>query len=531
MTTVLTGVAGIPQSTAGGGFGFPILPAIVIVPAAVAVVLALLPRSRQELARWLGTGASLVVAGLAIAMAVRFRTGQPGYQFVVAHDWIRPFGVQWKLGVDGISVFIVVVTAVLFPVAIAGPRVERDVRGYAAWMLLLEAGCLGALMSLDLLLFFLFFELTLPPMYMLIARWGSGPRRSGAALRFFVYTFAGSALMLVALLALVFIEARTSGHVTFDLVTLTAQQHLSKDVSILLFLGFAAAFAVKVPIFPFHTWLPDAQVEASTGGSMVLAGVMFTLGTYGLVRFCIELFPSAAVSMAPLMLTLGSIGIIYGFLVAVVQTDIKRMIAYTLVADLGVIVVGLFGFTTQGFSGSVYQTVNHGVSMAAMFLLIGLLIDRLGTSELPDMGGVQKRAPILAAVFLVVTLSVVGVPGLNGFIGEFLLLLGTFLTHRWWAVVATVGVILAALVFLWAYQQAFHGTPRTGRTGADLTARELLVVAPLIVLIVGLGVYPRPFLDRINPSADRVLSRVAVVAHNPPPPVASGLPRRVAGQP
>jgi NADH-quinone oxidoreductase subunit M len=215
----------------------------------------------------------------------------------------------------------------------------------------------------------------------------------------------------------------------------------------------------------------------------------------------------------------------------VVQTDIKRMIAYTLVADLGVIIVGLFGFTRQGLSGGVYQTVNHGLTMAAMFLLIGLLIDRLGTSELPAMGGVQKRAPIFAAIFLVVTLSAVGVPGLNGFIGEFLLLLGTFLTHRWWAVVATVGVILAALVFLWAYQQAFHGTPRTGRTSVDLSPRELVVVAPLVVLIVVLGVYPRPFLDRINPSADRVLAQVTAQSHNPAPTVASGLARRVGRQP
>ena len=530
MNTVTT-VGLIQQSTAGGGFGFPILPAIVIVPAAAAVLLALLPRSAARTGRWIGAGVSLVVAGLALAMAVRFRAGQPGYQFVTAHSWIPAFGIQWKLGVDGISVFIVAVTAVLFPVAIAAPRVDRDPRAYAAWMLLLETGCLGALMSLDLFLFFVFFELTLPPMYMLIARWGASPRRSGAALKFFIYTFAGSALMLIALLALVFLHDRSTGHLTFDLVTLTTQQHFSKDVGIVLFLGFAAAFAVKVPIFPFHTWLPDAQVEASTGGSMVLAGVMFTLGTYGLVRFCIELFPSAAVSMAPLMLTLGAIGIVYGFLVAVVQTDLKRMIAYTLVADLGVIVVGLFGFTTQGFSGSVYQTVNHGVSMAAMFLLIGLLVDRLGTAELPEMGGVQKRAPIFAAVFLVVTLSVVGVPGLNGFIGEFLLLLGTFLTHRWWAVVATVGVILAALVFLWAYQQAFHGRPRAGRLAVDLKPLELLAVAPLLVLIVGLGVYPRPFMDRINPSADRVLARVTQQAHNPPPPVAAATAPTAGGQP
>ena len=510
----------IPVSTAGGGFGFPILPAIVVVPAIGAALVSLVPKRRPDLARLIGAAVAVLVAGLAIAMAVRVRTGQPGYQFVVANQWIPSFGIQWKLGVDGISVFIVAVTAVLVPVAIAGPRVDRDIRGYVAWMLILETACLGALTSLDLFLFFLFFELTLPPMYLLIGRWGGGPRRSAAALKFFIYTFAGSALMLIALIALAVLHQRATGQLTFDVITLTTQQHFSSGVGVALFLGFAAAFAVKVPIFPFHTWLPDAQVEASTGGSMVLAGVMFSLGTYGLVRFCIEMFPHAAVTMAPLMLTLGAIGIVYGFLVAVVQTDLKRMIAYTLVADLGVIVVGLFGFTSQGIAGGVYQTVNHGVSMGAMFLLIGLLVDRLGTSELPDMGGVQKRAPIMAAVFLVITLSVVGVPGLNGFVGEFLLLLGTFLTHRWWAVVATTGVILAALVFLWAYQQAFHGAPRTGRTMADLGRRELLYVIPLVALVVGLGVYPTPFLDRINPSANRVVSTVTTQAHTAPPEVA-----------
>ncbi|HEV2369669.1 MAG TPA: NADH-quinone oxidoreductase subunit M [Acidimicrobiales bacterium] len=511
---------GIPVSTAGGGFGFPILPAIVVLPAIGALVCALVPRRRDDLARLIGTVVAVAVAGLAIAMAVRFRAGQPGYQFVVANQWIPSFGIQWKLGVDGISVFIVAVTAVLFPVAIAAPRVEADQKGYTAWMLLLETACLGALLSLDVFLFFVFFELTLPPMYMLIGRWG-GPRRAAAALKFFVYTFAGSALMLIALIALAVLHQRATGQLTFDLITLTTQQHFSSGVGLALFLGFAAAFAVKVPIFPFHTWLPDAQVEASTGGSMVLAGVMFSLGTYGLVRFCIELFPHAAVTLAPVMLTLGAIGVVYGFLVAVVQTDLKRMIAYTLVADLGVIVVGLFAFTSQGISGGVYQTVNHGVSMGAMFLLIGLLIERLGTAELPNMGGVQKRAPVMAAVFLVVTLSVVGVPGLNGFVGEFLLLLGSFLTRRWWAVVATTGVILAALVFLWAYQQAFHGRPRTGRTMPDLSRRDLIAVIPLVALVVGLGVYPTPFLDRINPSANRVLHAVTSQTNVAPPSVAS----------
>ncbi|MHB1445859.1 MAG: complex I subunit 4 family protein [Acidimicrobiales bacterium] len=524
MSSALAAASAIPFSTGTGGFGFPILPAIVVLPAIAAAAVALLvPRHRPDVAKVIGAVISMAVAGLAIAMAVRFRTGTPGYQFGVEHSWISAFGIQWKLGVDGISVFLVTVTAVVFPVAIMGAPVTRDPKSYVGWMLLLEAACLGSFLALDVFLFFLFFELTLPPMYMLIGRWG-GAKRSYAALKFFLYTFAGSALMLISLLVLAYLHARTYGHLTFDVITLTTQQHLSTDTGILLFLGFAVAFAVKVPIFPFHTWLPDAQAEASTGGSIVLAAVMFNLGTYGLVRFCLEMFPRAAVDLAPLMLTLGAVGIVYGFLVAVVQTDLKRMIAYTLVGDLGVIIVGLFAFTRQGLSGGVYQMVNHGVSMGAMFLLIGVVVDRFGTGDLRRMGGLQSNAPLMAALFMVVTLSVVGVPGLNGFIGEFLLLIGTFVTHRWWAVAATVGVILAALVFLWAYQQIFHGQPKEKDRPvmADIGRRELLAVAPLVVLIVVLGVYPRPFLDRINPSANRIIAHVSALTHQVEPAVATG---------
>jgi NADH-quinone oxidoreductase subunit M len=542
-----------PGATVGGRAAglFSLLPLIVFVPAISAVLVALVPRSRPSMARALGLVGSLVTLALAVVMAVRFHAGVPGYQFFVSHSWIPAFGITFRVGVDGISVFLVAVTAVLFPIAMLGPRVDRDPKGYLAWMLLLEAACLGSFMALDIFVFFVFFELTLPPMYFLIGNWGDSDERarSYAAIKFFLYTFAGSALMLIALLATVFIEARSTGHVTFDLLSLTANSHFSAGVGAVLFLGFAAAFAVKVPLFPLHTWLPAAQAEASTGGSMVLAGVMFNLGTYGFVRYGIQLFPRAAVDLAPLMLTLGAIGIVYGFLVAIVQRDLKRMIAYTLVADLGVIVVGLFAFTNQGLSGGVYQMVNHGVTMGAMFLLIGVIIEKTGTRHLPAMGGLQAKAPLLAAAFLVVTLSAVGVPGLNGFIGEFLLLLGTFITHRWWAVVATSGIIFAALVFLWAYQQVFHGSPAgerkvpaeegqpSGVTGAarsaitDLGWRDGLAVAPLVVLIVLLGVYPRPFLDRINPSTSQVLAHVTSIAHNPQPSVAAGTSSGSGGQP
>ena len=488
--------------------GFPLLTAMVLLPLMAAVVVMLLPRTRPDAVKLVGFIGAVATALLTVVMAIDFDTGEAGFQFVSDHSWISSFGISWKLGVDGISLFLVLLTGVLFPIALIGPKVHRDVKSYVAWMLVLETGCLGSFLALDLFLFFLFFELTLVPMYFIIGGWGY-ENRVYASLKFFLYTLFGSAFMLVGMLALVFLSAKGDAPLTFDLVELAGRDALAATTARWVFLSFALAFAVKVPLFPVHTWLPDAHTEAPTAGSVILAAVLLKLGTYGLVRFGLFLFPQAAVDLAPLMLTLAVIGIVYGALVATVQKDLKRLVAYSSVAHLGFIVLGTFAFTTTALSGGVLQMVNHGLSTGALFLLVGMIYERRHTRQIAELRGLQKSMPVLAAVFTVVMLSSVGLPGLNGFVGEFLILIGTFATHRWWAVVATVGVILAALYLLWAYQRVFHGEPDEANADLpDMSWGERLVMLPLVVLIVFLGVYPKPVLDRINPSVERLVDHV-----------------------
>lgn len=510
-----------------GGAGFPYLTVLVLMPAAAAVVVALIPRSRAGAHQALGLVATLAVTGFAIAMAVQFKVGAGGFQMVSQHYWIRSFGISWNLGVDGISLFLVLLCGVLFPITMAGAGERRDPRSFVAWMLVLEAACIGSFLSLDLLFFFLFFELTLVPIYFLIAAWGFS-RGPYAAIKFFIYTFLGSAFLLVGLLAVVFIHRSQTGVLTFDLMRLSSTQFVT-STGILLFLAFTAAFAVKAPIFPFHTWSPDAYSEAPAAGSVILAAVMAKLGTYGIIRFDFVLFPKAAVTLAPLLLTLATIGVVYGAAVAASQRDLKRLIAYSSLAHLGFIVLGSFAFTNQGLSGGVLQMVNHGLYTAALFLLVGMLYQRRKTWQLNELKGLQRPAPLLAAVFTLCLLASIGLPGLNGFVGEFLILLGTFITHRWWAVVATAGVALAAVYMLWAYHQSFHGKPGTADAAVrDLSLREGLVMAPLVVIIVFLGVYPRPVLDRISPSVDRLVAHVQQANHTHQPAVAVG-GRQAAG--
>jgi NADH-quinone oxidoreductase subunit M len=499
---------------------FPILSAIVLLPAAAAAVIALLPKSRPDVVRLVGFLAALATGVLTVVLAFAFDAGDAGYQFVSQHNWIEDLGISWIVGVDGISLFLVVLTGVLFPIALIGPKVHRDVKSYTAWMLVLEAGCLGSFLSLDLFVFFLFFEITLVPMYFIIGGWGYD-NRVYASIKFFLYTLFGSAFMLVGMLALVYLSAKGQP-VTFDVRELAERGALAESTARWLFLAFTAAFAVKIPLFPVHTWLPDAHTEAPTAGSVILAGVLLKLGTYGILRFAVTLFPAAAVDLAPLLLTLATIGIIYGALVATVQKDLKRLVAYSSVAHLGFIVLGTFALTNQGVSGGVLQMVNHGLSTGALFLLVGMIYERRHTRQIAELNGLQKSMPVMAAVFTVVMLSSVGLPGLNGFVGEFLILVGTFITHRWWAVVATVGVILAALYLLWAYQRVFHGTPTGANVGlSDMTWRERAVMAPLVVLIVFLGVYPKPVLDRINPSVEALVSRIEEATDHRQPAVAT----------
>lgn len=500
---------------------FPFLTVLLLLPAGGSLAVVLLgsvPRIRRAVLEWLGIGVSLATLAVAVTVAALFSTGTGGFQFVSDHPWATAVGVRWFLGVDGISLFLVLMAAVLFPVVLAGARTRSDARSYIGWMLLLECACIGSFVSLDLVLFFFFFELTLVPAYFIISGWGYA-RRAYAAVKFFVYTFLGSAFLLVGILVVAFLHQSQTGVLTFSLPAL-AHTHLSLTTGILLFLAFTAAFAVKAPLFPFHTWSPDAYTEAPTGGSIIIAGVLAKLGTYGIVRFDLRLFPRASVDLAPLLLTMAVIGILYGAVVACAQRDLKRIVTYSSLAQMGFIALGIFAFTTQGLTGGVLLMLNHGLITAALFLLIGWIYERRQSWQVNELRGLQAPAPVLAAVFTVAMLASIGLPGLNGFVSEFLVVSGTFVTHRWWAVVATAGVVLAAIYLLWAYQQVFHGRPDLANSQTrDLSWAERVVVAPLIVVIVFLGIYPAPVLNRITPSVNRLVAQVESATHTHQPGV------------
>jgi len=413
-----------------GSSSFPILPALVFVPMVGAILIALMPRSRPELSRQMAILTALLTGILSIALLIQFKTDDPGFQFVVQQTWVKSLDIKFFLGVDGISLFLVVLTGILFPIALFAAKPEHSPKGYYAWLTLLMAGCMGAFLALDLFLFFLMFEITLVPLYMLIGKWGHG-RRVYAATKFFLYTMLGSAFMLVSIVALAVIAgAGENGGVSFDFTKIIAADNLATSTGRWLFLGMAIAFAVKVPSFPFHTWLPDAHTEAPTAGSIDLAGILLKLGTYGFLRYGLELFPEATVWFAPVMLTLATIGVVYGGIVAAMQRNLKRLVAYSSVAHMGFALMGLFALNVEGIEGSVLQMVNHGITTGALFILLGFLYTRRHTYEISQLKGIAKVAPVFAGVFTVVMLASIGVPGLNGFVGEFLVLLGTFVAHR-----------------------------------------------------------------------------------------------------
>ncbi len=506
---------------------FPYLTILILLPAGGALVLALLGlggRVSQAVSDAIALAVSLAVLGVAIATLVAMKVGFGGYQLVGDHSWTgTSLGVRWFVGVDGISIFLVMLAALLFPLVLLSSRSKPNRRTYAAWMLLLEAAVMGSFLSLDLIVFFFFFELTLVPAYFIIAGWGH-QRRAYAAVKFFLYTFLGSAFLLVGILTLAFIHQSQTGVLTFSLPALE-HTRLSSSTGILLFVAFTAAFAVKAPLFPFHTWSPDAYTEAPAGASVILAGVLAKLGTYGIIRFDLNLFPRATHTLAPWVLTLAVIGIVYGAMVACAQRDLKRLVAYSSLAQIGFIALGTFALNQQGLSGAVLLMLNHGIIVAGLFLLIGFIYQRRKTWQASELRGLQKVAPVMAAVFTVVMMASIGVPGLNGFVSEFLVLLGTFLAHRWWAVVALLGVIVSAIYLLWAYQQVFHGVPepRDEKT-RDLGWLERLIMAPLIILIVFLGVYPKPVLDRIDPSVQQLVAHVQAANQPAPTAAAPGRP-------
>lgn len=482
---------------------WPVLTAIAFTPAAGAVLVLLMPARRPELARAVAYAATAATAGLTGYMLWHFQKGVGGFQFVEDYQWLPDLGVRYTLGVDGISVFMVAITALLFPIGLlASQPLEYRVKAYLFHFLVLETAIMGIFLSLDLVFFFVFWELLLVPMYFLIGGWGH-ENRVYAALKFFIYTMAGSALFLVAILTLGFAHQAATGDLTFDFRTLMAWEGLGRTTETLLFLAFFGSFAIKAPLVPFHTWMPDVHTEAPTFGSVILAGVLLKMGAYGFLRFSFTLFPEASVDLAPLLLVLSVIGILYGAVVAAVQKDLKRLIAYSSVAHMGFIVLGIFSLTVIGLDGALFNMVSHPLTTGSLFLLVGMLYERRHTRQIADLKGIWNVAPIFTALFLAATLAGIGLPGFSGFIGEFLALLGTFLVERPYAIAATVGVIVAALYMLWAFRRVFTNEPDEANRGiGDLNVREIVVVAPLVLLSLFLGVYPRVILDRVEPTAE-----------------------------
>jgi NADH-quinone oxidoreductase subunit M len=461
----------------------------------------------ERTARSLTLFVTLVTFVVSLSVLGRFEQGQSGFQMIEHASWVPSVGLQYLVGVDGISLWLLLLTTFLFPVSVlASWTIETDVRRYMIAMLVLETAVVGSFLALDLIVFFIFFEALLVPMYLLIGGWG-GERRVYAAVKFFLYTMAGSAFLLIAIL---FLYSRT-GATTFSLLELTdPASTLPLETARWLFLGFFVAFAVKVPIVPLHTWLPDAHTEAPTAGSVLLAGVLLKVGAYGLIRFDMTLFPEAAKHFATPISVLAVIGIIYGAVCALSQRDIKRLVAYSSVSHLGFVVLGMFAFTQQAVTGGVLQMVNHGLATGALFLLVGMVYERTHTRRLDEMGGLASQMPWLLGFFLFAVFASAGLPGLSSFVGEFLVIVGTFAVNHWFGALASVAVVLSAIYLLWSYQRVAYGPIRTEhRSLPDVSAREVAVIAPVLALLLVFGVFPKLLTQEIDPSTKQVIEQVA----------------------
>jgi NADH-quinone oxidoreductase subunit M len=504
---------------------------LIAVPVVGAVLVALTRRESEALQKRVGIAVS-VLAFLVSLLLLRGFESIPDMQFVERHAWIPTYGISYHLGVDGLSLWLILLTTFLTPLCLLGSwsSIHERVREFVIFMLLLEAGMIGVFVSLDLFLFYVFWEAMLIPMYFLIGIWGHD-RRIYAAVKFFLYTMAGSALMLVAFLVLY----RISGRGTFDILTLAAHP-IDPALQTWLFLACALAFAIKVPMWPFHTWLPDAHVEAPTAGSVILAGVMLKMGGYGFLRLAIPLFPDAALRFAPWIGWLAVIGIVYGALVSLVQPDLKKLVAYSSVSHLGFVMLGVAAFTTTSVVGAVYQMLNHGISTGALFFMVGMLYDRRHTRLISQFGGLKTVMPWFAALFLLVCLSSIAVPGFNGFVGEFLILIGSWPFNPAMVAVATLGVILSAAYILWMVKRVLYGevTNEKNRDLPDLSAREAAILVPLCLLALFMGVASPLFTRKIEPSVDNLIREAkrhrapvggAVTDAKPLPPPPQGFPR------
>ena len=540
---------------------FPWLTVAGAVPLVGAVAIGLTPgrsapgsptdkRARDLLVKRIALVASVLTLGVTIAMAVQYKTGGPRFQFQQTYQWIPQFGVHYAVGVDGIALVLILMSVVLMPVVVlaswndvedvsaaaiaaaagvsngAGPATGaarpprvRSVKSYFAMMLVLETMMIGVFAATDVFLFYVFFEAMLVPMYFMIGSFGVGQRQY-AAVKFLLYSLLGGLLMLVAVIAL-YVYSTHGGHQGTFLFTSLTHLALSATTQKWLFLGFFIAFAIKAPLWPFHTWLPDAATSAQPGAAVLLVGVLDKVGTFGMIRYCLDLFPAASHYFTGLVITLSVIGVLYGAVVAIGQADMKRLIAYTSVSHMGLITLGIFAMTSQGQSGATLYMVNHGFATGALFILAGFLVSRRGSHLISDYGGVQKVAPVLAGLFLIAGLAGLSLPGLSTFVSEFLVLVGTFTRYEAAAILATLGIILAAIYILWMYQRTMTGPVRAEVASMpDLRPRELWAVAPLIALIIVLGVYPRPVLNIINPAVHSTLVGTHSTDPVPPHPVA-----------
>jgi len=472
------------------------------------LVLLFINNEQKNALRWTALITSLLTFGISVWMLVQFNPGDPDLQLVVNLPWIQVAGwnISYYMGVDGISILLVMLTTFLTPISILSTwtAVEDRVKDFMLFFLLLEVGMVGVFLAQDLFLFYIFWEFTLVPMYFLIGIWG-GPRRMYAAIKFFLYTMAGSILMLLAILWLGIYQG------TFSVPELVAQGGIPADIQLWLFIAFAVAFAIKVPMWPLHSWLPDAHVEAPTAGSVILAGILLKMGTYGFVRFNLSMFPQASIQAAPWIAVLAVIGILYGAMVSYAQKDVKKLVAYSSVSHLGFVMLGLFAINAIGIQGGILQMINHGLSTGALFLIVGMIYERRHTREMDAFGGLWKIMPVYAVLTLIVTLSSMGLPGLNGFVGEFTILLGAYgsqvLASPWFAGLAAIGVILAAVYMLFMFQKMFLGPVHKdeNRKLLDLNAREVITLVPLLIFIFWIGLYPTPFFNLMAPAVDKLV--------------------------
>jgi NADH-quinone oxidoreductase subunit M len=491
--------------------GIPILSLLIFFPLLGAIVLLFIKEENGRAIRWVTLIFALIEFIFSLPLFFAFDPKTAAMQFVEDWWWVQSYGISYKLGIDGISLLLVLLTTFLTVLCIlcSWRAITFRVKEYMISFLFLETGMVGALVALDLILFYVFWEVMLIPMYLLIGVWGDPKRRIYAAVKFFLFTMAGSVLMLVAILVLYFLNQRTTGVSTFDVLELY-KLGLPVGTQYWLFGAFALAFAIKVPMFPFHTWLPDAHTEAPTAGSVILAGVLLKMGTYGFIRFAIPLFPKAAFDLLPLVSVLAIIGIIYGALVSMMQPDLKRLVAFSSVSHLGYVMLGMFAFNMQGVQGSIYQMLNHGISTGSLFLIVGMVYERRHTRLIADFGGLSKVMPIYAAFFMIVTLSSIGLPGTNGFVGEFLILLGAFQSNVVYGVLAATGVILGAAYMLWMFQRVMFGkiTRPENEKLKDLSAREITILVPMVIVIFLMGIYPKVFFSKMDVTVEKFLKDV-----------------------